>query len=195
MQKGIDMAVAFQRPLNITTDRCVLSEMRLEDAEHWYHFMNNPLICRFLSDRIESVSEMAGVLNWLVGNYSLKPECATRITLGIGLKPDTSRQIGWVTYGPLPEDEHLREIGYALEPCCWGKGIATEAARAFAQWIFHTFSTLTLVATVDTDNVASIRVLEKIGMQRLVAAHSSGAKPQPHHALYEMKFESDQGTL
>jgi len=183
------MASVFHRPLNITTDRCVLSEMRPEDAAHWYHFMNDPLICRFLPDRIESVSEMAGVLNWLIGNYSLQTECAARITLGIGLKAETSRHIGWVTYGPLPEDERLKEIGYALEPRYWGKGIATEAASTFAQWIFRTFSIRTLLATVDIDNVASIRVLQKIGMQRLVAAHSSGTKPQAHHALYEMKSE------
>lgn len=57
------------------------------------------------------------------------------------------------------------ELGYRLKVPYWGKGFATEAARA---WLAHGFEELRLdriVAVADEENVASRRVLEKIGMR------------------------------
>lgn len=68
------------------------------------------------------------------------------------------------------------EIGYRLKVPYWGKGYATEAARA---WLAHGFEELGLeriVAVTDPENVASQRVLEKIGMRREGFADYNGKK-------------------
>ena len=57
------------------------------------------------------------------------------------------------------------ELAYRLAKPYWGKGFATEAARA---WVEHGFDELTLdriVAVTHPENVASRRVLEKVGMR------------------------------
>ena len=56
------------------------------------------------------------------------------------------------------------EIGYRLARFAWGKGYATEAARAVRDFAFNTLSIKRLIAMIDPSNVASIRVAEKIGM-------------------------------
>jgi len=56
------------------------------------------------------------------------------------------------------------EIGYRLARPYWGVGYATEAARAVRDYAFDTLHLPRLIAMIDPQNVASIRVAEKLGM-------------------------------
>ena len=55
------------------------------------------------------------------------------------------------------------ELGYALSKASWGKGIATEAARAAVRYGFETAKLERIIAVVVPDNAASWQVLEHIG--------------------------------
>jgi ribosomal-protein-alanine N-acetyltransferase len=57
-----------------------------------------------------------------------------------------------------------REIGWRLAPEYWGQGLATEAARAVLTHGIETLGFQRVIATVQTMNVASIRIIEKLGM-------------------------------
>jgi RimJ/RimL family protein N-acetyltransferase len=57
-------------------------------------------------------------------------------------------------------------IGYVINPRCWGRGYATEAAREMLRFGFGELELHRIEATCDVLNAASARVLEKIGMQR-----------------------------
>ena len=57
-------------------------------------------------------------------------------------------------------------LGYCLNEAAWGKGYATEAARALLGWAYATLDLNRVQAEVDTRNVASARVLEKLGFRR-----------------------------
>lgn len=59
------------------------------------------------------------------------------------------------------------ELGYAFRPEFWGQGLATEAARAVAEWAFAHTEAAYLIAFTDPKNFGSQRVLERIGMTRL----------------------------
>ena len=59
------------------------------------------------------------------------------------------------------------ELGYAFRPEFWGQGLATEAARAVAEWAFAHTDVAYLIAFTDPKNFGSQRVLERIGMTRL----------------------------
>ena len=56
-------------------------------------------------------------------------------------------------------------IGYAAAPVHWGKGYVTEATHAVIDWAFRQPSIYRVYATTDVENIASQRVLEKVGMQ------------------------------
>lgn len=56
-------------------------------------------------------------------------------------------------------------IGYGAAHAYWGKGFITEATRAIIEWAFQQPSIYRVYATTDVENVASQRVLEKVGMQ------------------------------
>ncbi len=58
------------------------------------------------------------------------------------------------------------EVGWAVHPSEWGKGYATEAARAIMEWGFTELNIHRVVAFCHADNKASIRVMEKLGMHQ-----------------------------
>ena len=55
------------------------------------------------------------------------------------------------------------EVGFWVAEAQWGKGIATEALRAFTDYAFSRFDLIRLFAYVFEGNVASASVLEKVG--------------------------------
>ena len=56
-------------------------------------------------------------------------------------------------------------IGYVAARAYWGKGYVPEATRSIIDWAFQQPSIYRVYATTDVENVASQRVLEKVGMQ------------------------------
>jgi ribosomal-protein-alanine N-acetyltransferase len=59
-------------------------------------------------------------------------------------------------------------LGYAIGRPWWRQGLATEAARAVVAWGVQTFGLRRIQASADARNVASLRVLETLGLQREV---------------------------
>jgi RimJ/RimL family protein N-acetyltransferase len=58
------------------------------------------------------------------------------------------------------------EIGWRLATRFWNQGLATEGARAVLRFGFVTLGLEEIVSFTTTDNLASRRVMEKIGMRR-----------------------------
>jgi [ribosomal protein S5]-alanine N-acetyltransferase len=74
--------------------------------------------------------------------------------------------IGWCGQTRWNPDYRSASMGYCLGDEAWGHGYATEAACALLQWAFDTLDLNRVQAETDTRNVASARVLEKLGFVR-----------------------------
>jgi len=57
------------------------------------------------------------------------------------------------------------ELMYGLAPEWWGRGLATEAARAVLAYAFSALDCARVTAATDVPNVASARVMERLGMR------------------------------
>jgi ribosomal-protein-alanine N-acetyltransferase len=65
-------------------------------------------------------------------------------------------------------DPGRAHLDYALDERHWGRGLVTEAARAVVGWAFTNLGSLERVASGGlTENLASLRVMEKCGMRRV----------------------------
>ncbi len=62
------------------------------------------------------------------------------------------------------EGEHKTEVGWRLDPAFWGRGLATEAARASVAYGFETPGLETIISFIEPGNTASRRVAEKAGL-------------------------------
>lgn len=74
--------------------------------------------------------------------------------------------IGWCGLTRWNPEYRSASMGYCLDDAAWGHGYATEGARGLLQWAFDTLDLNRVQAEADTRNVASARVLEKLGFQR-----------------------------
>jgi RimJ/RimL family protein N-acetyltransferase len=77
---------------------------------------------------------------------------------------DEATPIGWAGLQPLEESGEI-EVGYAFGKNAWGRGIATEAARAVVRWGFEARGLDRIVAIAYEENEGSRRVMDKLGMR------------------------------
>jgi RimJ/RimL family protein N-acetyltransferase len=90
-------------------------------------------------------------------------------------------------------------LGFALAPEVWGKGLATEAARAMVKAGFGLTHAVEILASVRVENVASCRVLEKCGFTivstGLQGAPARGGLVECHSFRLTRKAWADAGAL
>lgn len=75
----------------------------------------------------------------------------------------TDQFIGWCGLKYLPDLKEI-DLGYRFMPSSWGKGYATEAALAAIQYGFSVLQLETIIGRAHVENLASLKVLRKIGM-------------------------------
>ena len=72
---------------------------------------------------------------------------------------------GLVGFKGVPNEAGEVEIGYGIDPDYQGKGHVTEAVKALIDWAFQSDTCMSVLAPdTERENVASNRVLEKVGM-------------------------------
>jgi RimJ/RimL family protein N-acetyltransferase len=88
---------------------------------------------------------------------------------GVGLWAAEDREtgsflgrIGLAYHGAWPDD---LEVGWALDPAVWGRGLATEGGAAAIRHGFDTLGAERIVSICTPENAASIRVMEKLGFR------------------------------
>jgi RimJ/RimL family protein N-acetyltransferase len=150
----------MKMPEQLTTDRLLMRVPRLEDASAIFAgWAQDSEVTRYLTwrphERIEQTQDF-------VRNCLAAWENHTRFPYMITLKND-GQVIGMID--PRIEGSRVG-IGYGSARAYWGKGYVTEATRAVIDWAFQQPSVYRVYATTDVDNLASQRVLEKVGMQR-----------------------------
>ncbi len=74
--------------------------------------------------------------------------------------------IGWCSLSRWNLEFRSAAMGYCYAEAAWGHGYATEAARAVLRWAYATLDLNRVQAEADTRNIASARVLEKLGFVR-----------------------------
>ncbi len=143
------------------THRFALRPFRLTDATGMACTFEDPEVMRFGS----GVQDFAWIERWIQGCLEDYRE------RGFGLWAVEEKQCGAVigccglTAWPDIDGRAEVEIGYRLARSAWGRGYATEAARAVRDHAFCALRLDRLIALIDPANVASIRVAEKIGFR------------------------------
>jgi aminoglycoside 6'-N-acetyltransferase len=72
----------------------------------------------------------------------------------------------------MAQDSAWAEIGFTLATAAQGKGLASEAVREAMKLLFESTGIEKIVATTDERNTASIKLLERVGLQRVARAEA-----------------------
>ena len=149
--------------IRIETERLILREIEEDDWESVHRYAREPAVGRFLIWGPNTEQQTKNHVRDLQAFRLEDPR--KRAVLGIVIK-DSGEFIGGVGLTRLSADASEAEVGYSLHPDHWGRGYATEAARAmiglgFGEWRLHR-----VIARCDPENIGSARVMEKCGMRR-----------------------------
>ncbi|ANU23122.1 GNAT family N-acetyltransferase [Planococcus donghaensis] len=75
--------------------------------------------------------------------------------------------VGDAGFKGAPNSNKEVEIGYGFLESCWHLGYATEAVESLVTWAFNLSVVERIIAETEVENIGSIRVLQKIGMNQL----------------------------
>ena len=94
--------------------------------------------------------------------------------------------LGWVSLHVAPGTDP--ELGYRFHRAAWGRGYATEAARALVDRAFAETDTDRVWATTMAVNTPSRRVLERVGLRHVRTYHQHFDDPIPGTELGEVEY-------
>ncbi len=144
------------------TERLVLRKFDEGDAAAYYALGSDPAVTRYTgTGRLTSLEHALQVLR--------ANPLADYQRHGFGRWACVLKASGEVIgFAGLKRLDDLGEvdIGFWLMPAYWGIGLGTEAGRAVLTYGFEHLRIVRIIGLVDPANVASIRVLEKLGMTR-----------------------------
>jgi len=158
-------------PLPLTTERLSIRLLREDDLDALYRIYGDPEAMRYVGSTGQArTREQTG--------RNLTQFIADREKHGYGLWATTLREsgemIGMCGLIPVEGTGPDVEVVYVLEQSAWGKGYATEMARASLEAGFGPFGLDRIIALAYPANVPSIRVMEKAGMQSAGTLHAHG---------------------
>lgn len=133
--------------------------LTVDDAEAFFALNSHPDVMRYTHEPLlqsldEARAAIAGYPDFHTVGYG---------RWGCVLK-ETDKVIGFCGLKPLP-DLNVVDVGYRFLPEYWGQGLATEACRACLEFGFEVLHLERIVGFALPENRASIRVMEKVGME------------------------------
>ncbi len=141
---------------SLETERLKLRLFREEDLEPYAAIVADPQTMTFMGgprDRARAWADIA----WCLGHWTLR---------GYGLWAAEEKASGALVgrIGLLnPEGWPGLEVGWLVARGYWGRGLATEGGRASLAYAFETLGADHVISLIQPDNIASIRVAEKLG--------------------------------
>jgi len=145
----------------IETKRTILREFREDDYQAVFEFGSNKEVNKYTGDIIlESPQHAKEIIKnvWL-SDYQ-------KYAYGrwaVYYKPD-NKIIGFAGLKYLPEVKET-DIGFRFLPEYWGKGIATEVSIEIIKYGFEKLKLTKIIGIAMPENIASCKVLEKIGLK------------------------------
>jgi ribosomal-protein-alanine N-acetyltransferase len=144
------------------TDRLLFRRFTEDDAPLLYDLNLDPEVIRYTHDPLTDVEHARKVLKEVIlPQYILYDHGRWAVHLRSGLE-----FIGWCGLKYLTETNEV-DLGYRFKKNFWGNGYATEAARACIKHGFAMLNLGRIVGRALPANLASIKVLEKSGMEYL----------------------------
>jgi [ribosomal protein S5]-alanine N-acetyltransferase len=166
--------------IHLETPRLILREIVATDVEGLFLLDADPEVHRYLGQQpVTRRAQLHEVIAFIRQQY---------IAHGIGrwavVHKASDQFIGWagLKWMQTPCNGHVDyyDLGYRFIRQVWGNGFATEAAAALVDYAFAQRGATEVFAMADAGNLASRRVLEKVGLRYLETFDLDGT---PHDWL------------
>lgn len=166
----------------IETKRLLLRELFPSDELKMFELDSNPEVHRYVGKNpVTDIEQVRAIIANIRQQY---------VDNGVGrwavILKETNEFIGWAGLKlekNVNGHEQFYDLGYRFIQEHWGKGYATEAAKAFLDYGFNRLKLETINAWADSGNLGSRNVLEKIGFKYINTFEHEGEE----EVWYEIK--------
>ena len=149
-------------PIILETKRLLLRHFVIDDLDALFKFYSDPEVVKYIPDAPRTRDEARQELEWHMHGHPKNPDLGLWATV----HKEAGRFIG--RCGLLPwtiDGKEEVEVAFTIAREYWGQGLATEAARAILQHGLDRLNLSRLICLIESENIASQRVAEKIGMR------------------------------
>jgi RimJ/RimL family protein N-acetyltransferase len=170
----------------LETRRLALRPFVPQDLDPLHAFFTHPDVRRFLwDDRVVSRDTVQALIGASLASFS-----AVGFGQWVAEDRGTCGLVGFCGLRSVGESEEI-EILYALVRERWGEGLATEAGNEVLSHAFLRVGLPRVVGRTDSPNLASVRVLERLGMQ-FEGEHVIHGLPTLHYGISDAAFRVRQ---
>lgn len=141
----------------IETERLMLRTWNDDDVEPALRIYGDGKVMRFIPVGVMNVEEIERMLRHFNEEYEREA-----FGLWAALEKETGAIVGECGLHRIPETGEV-EIGWLFERAGWGKGLATEAARAVLEFGFTTAKLKRIICLIDRENARSVAVANRLG--------------------------------
>lgn len=145
----------------LETERLLLRELNPDDAGDFFNLNENPNVIKYTGDKaFQNIDEAREFLE-NYQDYRLNGYGRWAV-----MSKENNEFVGWcgLKYNSSTDET---DVGFRFFEHYWNKGFATESARACIDYGFKKLKLNTVVGRAMQDNIASVKVLEKLGMKYL----------------------------
>ncbi|MEO8423683.1 MAG: GNAT family N-acetyltransferase [Actinomycetota bacterium] len=146
----------------LVTSRLRLRRSRPEDAETISAYRTDPDVHRYQGWERTDPEGVRGEIEEMAGRAPGAPGGWAQLSVE---DRETAQLVGDVGLSPAEDEPGVIKIGYTMSPSFQGRGYATEAVAALIAYAFDTLGADVVRAYASAENLPSIRVAEKVGMQ------------------------------
>lgn len=153
--------------IHIETERLIIRAINENDVEGIYLLDSDPEVHTYLGNKpIKTRAEAEKTIQFIkkqyaengIGRWAVVEKKSNTFIGWTGLK--------WITE-PINGKSEYYDLGYRFIKKYWGKGYATESAIASLDFAFNELKQDTIDAMADMNNIASNKILQKIGMSKI----------------------------
>jgi RimJ/RimL family protein N-acetyltransferase len=148
----------------LETERLILRTLTLDDFDALYSYQSRSDVARYLYWGPRTKDEVRVALEEKLASTAIRSD-EDVLALAVVLKA-TNEMVGDFILQLLSEEHRVAEIGFIVHPDHHGQGYATEAGRALLGIGFDELKLHRVIGRAEVRNVASARVLEKLGMRQ-----------------------------
>ena len=144
------------KPATIRTKRLILRPFELKDVNDVFDYASDPEWSKFLpvANPYTVRDAEAFVARQILKNWDEKPRFAIEFKGAV---------VGSVRL-TIETAHSIASLRYSIARPCWNRGLITEAVTGVVEWGFEELGLQKVYSRVDVANIASWRVMEKIGM-------------------------------
>lgn len=172
--------------ITLETDRLTLRMFRESDLDAYGEMCADPEVMRYIGDGQPLDRPMAWrKLAMVVGHWTLR-------SYGLWAAEERASGVlvGYVGFWN-PEGWPGFELGWTLRRSFWGRGYATEGARAALRHAFTQMQQPHVISLIQPENAASIRVAQRLGERLLESAEVMG-KSVLVYRITRQEWETDK---